>query len=153
MCWINLVAKVAYAIVWAPSFQGPRSPWVSTFSCWRPFFFFSFFFFACRFFCPRGGCRIYQTGAPLQALAPGRWRPSLRHWEHENVFPVIGLYVHSITLSYMAMGAWYNGCTVDWSRLLPSMVFGHEDNSYNREAILHHYTIDLINDIIVGFLL
>ena len=42
---------------------------------------------------------------------------------------------------------------IDWSRLLPSMVFGHVDNSYNREAILHHYTIDPINNIIVGFLL
>ena len=58
--------------------------------------------------------------------------------EHENVFPVI------LRRVYMY---------IDWSRLLPSMVFGHVDNSYNREAILHHYTIDPINNIIVGFLL
>ena len=29
------------------------------------------------------------------------------------------------------------------------MVFGHVDNFYNREAILHHYTIDPMNNIIV----
>ena len=44
-------------MLWAPSFQGPRSTWVSTF-----FFFFFFFCVACRFFPPWGGCRIYQTG-------------------------------------------------------------------------------------------
>ena len=43
-------------MLWAPSFQGPRSP---------SLLFRAedlFFPFACRFFSPRGGCRIYQTG-------------------------------------------------------------------------------------------
>ena len=81
MCWINLVAKVAY-MLWAPSFQGPRSPWVSTFSCWRPFFSFFFFFFCLSIFSPQGRMQDLPNGGggvPLQALAPGRWRPSLRH--------------------------------------------------------------------------
>ena len=27
-----------------------------------------------------GGCANSGVGAPTQALAPGRWRPSVRHW-------------------------------------------------------------------------
>ena len=106
-CRINLAAKVAYAmgpaLSRAPrSLWGSFFP----FSCWRPFFFFFFFFFlACRFFpqgrmqdlpneggggvprAPKAPCRPMWRGggvlirggggAPMQALAPGRWRPSL----------------------------------------------------------------------------
>ena len=52
-------------MLWAPSFQGPRS------ACMGLVDFF-----------PRDGCRIYQRGGGGggggEALAPGRWRPSLR---------------------------------------------------------------------------
>ena len=59
----------------------------------------TFFFFACRFFPPgvdagftkRGG----GGGAPIQALAPGRWRPSLRHWGEHSV------------VSLLAVGRWF----------------------------------------------
>ena len=30
-----------------------------------------------------GGCANSGGGAPMQALAPGRWRPSVRHWVAE----------------------------------------------------------------------
>ena len=41
---------------------------------------------ACRFFPPGGGAPILGWGPPMQALAPGRWRPSARHWVLVNVF-------------------------------------------------------------------
>ena len=32
-----------------------------------------------------GGGANLGGGAPMQALAPGRWRPSLRHWCGQNL--------------------------------------------------------------------
>ena len=82
MCWINLVAKVAYAM-------GPElsraliSLGISTFN------FFNFFYIFCLSIFPPGADAGFTKpgggGAPMQALAPGRWRPSLRHCIEEGV--------------------------------------------------------------------
>ena len=58
-------------MLWAPSFQGPRSPWVSLpFRAEDLFFFFLFFFFACRFF-PQGR---------MQDLTNGGGGRRCKHW-------------------------------------------------------------------------
>ena len=49
--------------------EGPALP---IWGCF--FFFFLLFFFGLSIFPPGGG-----GGSPMQALTPGRWRPSLRH--------------------------------------------------------------------------
>ena len=81
-------------MLWAPSLKGPRAlkgpdlPGSLLFRAEDLFFFFFFFFFS-FFFClsiffPQGRMQdLPNGGAPLQALAPGRWRPSLRHCVHE----------------------------------------------------------------------
>ena len=105
-CRINLAAK-ARSLCYGPrAFKGPALPMgvFLFFFLLKTFFsLFFFFFLACRFFAmgrmqdlPNGGGGAHpepqsrpmwqgggansgRGGAPIQALAPGRWRPSLRY--------------------------------------------------------------------------
>ena len=62
---------------------GPRAPYalggLSFPFLAEDLFFFFFFFFFCLSIFPSGGNANSGGGAPMQALAPGRWRPSVRH--------------------------------------------------------------------------
>ena len=98
-------AKVAYHAIWAPRSLCIRGSFY--FFVLKTFFLFIYFFFCLSFFFLRGGCRIYQGGrtpspkgasrvglcggggAPIQALTPGRWRPSVRHWLNPTPFSKI----------------------------------------------------------------
>ena len=96
MCWINLVAKVAYAM--GPELSRAPISLGLYFFVLKTFFSFLFFllFFGLSIFFPQGRMQDLPNGggggggAPLQALAPGRWRPSLRHWSLDLLLDYLG---------------------------------------------------------------